>query len=68
MGLGQALRGWGLACGLAALIAACSGANAINTGPFSGGAANGDKNALCTTVAPGGLLSYRRGERNRPVS
>jgi hypothetical protein len=51
------LRRWGLACGLA-LIAACSGANAINTGPFSGGGANGDKNALCTTVAPGGLLSY----------
>jgi hypothetical protein len=51
------LRRWGLACGLA-LIAACSGANAINTGPFSPGPSSGDRNALCTPVRPGGVLTY----------
>jgi hypothetical protein len=51
------LRRWGLACGLA-LIAACSGANAINTGPFSPGGANGDRNEVCAPVTPGGVLTY----------
>jgi hypothetical protein len=50
------LRRWGLACGLA-LIAACSGANAINTGPFSPGPSSSDRNALCTPVHPGGVLT-----------
>jgi hypothetical protein len=53
----QHLRRWGLACGLA-LIAACSGANAINTGPFNGGGSSGDRNALCTLVHRDGVLSY----------
>jgi hypothetical protein len=51
------LRRWGLACGLA-LIAACSGANAINTGPFSPGGANGERNEVCTPVRRGGVLAY----------
>jgi len=52
----QHLRRWGLACGLA-LIAACSGANAINTGPFSPGAPSSDRNDLCTPVRRGGVLT-----------
>ena len=44
----------GLAYGLA-LIAACS--NAINTGPFSPGPTSSDRNALCTPVRPGGVLT-----------
>ena len=51
------LRRWGLACGLA-LIAACSGANAINTGPFSPGGANGERNEVCAPVRRGGVLAY----------
>jgi hypothetical protein len=51
------LRRWGLACGLA-LIAACSGANAINTGPFSPGTTSGDRNEVCAPVRPGGVLTY----------
>ena len=53
----QHLRRWGLACGLA-LIAACSGANAINTGPFSPVATSGDRNEVCAPVRPGGVLTY----------
>ena len=53
----QHLRRWGLACGLA-LIAACSGANAINTGPFSPGGPSGDRNEVCAPVRPGGVLTY----------
>lgn len=51
------LRRWGLACGLA-LIAACSGANAINTGPFSAGGPIGDRNEVCAPVSRGGVLTY----------
>ena len=51
------LRRWGLAYGLA-LIAACSGANAINTGPFSPGGPSSDRNELCAPVHPGGVLTY----------
>ena len=45
---------WGLACGLA-LLAACSSAPAVNTGPFGGG---GDSSSLCVPVGRGGVLSY----------
>jgi hypothetical protein len=49
------LRWGGLACGLA-LLAGCSAANAVNTGPFGGG--GGDKNSICAPVRHGGVLSY----------
>jgi hypothetical protein len=53
-GSGRRLTRWGLACGLA-LLAACSSANAVNTGPFGGG---GDPGSLCVPVGRNGVLSY----------
>jgi hypothetical protein len=54
-GWANRLRWGGLACGLT-LLAGCSAANAVNTGPFGGG--GGDKNSICAPVRRGGVLSY----------